>query len=60
MGNNALLNESLKDAAIAARFAELGMAIPSPPWDIDACVAFVRREREAWGKYIKLAKIEPQ
>jgi tripartite-type tricarboxylate transporter receptor subunit TctC len=57
---NKLLSDALSDPAIRARFADLSLNVPSPPWDIATCTAFVRKERETWTKAIKAAKIEPQ
>ena len=42
------------------RLLEIGITPPPKDWDIAKSDAFVKRERVLWGKYIKLAKIEPQ
>ncbi len=57
---NKLLGDALSDAGIRARFADLSLTVPSPPWDIATCTAFARKERDTWTRAIKAAKIEPQ
>ena len=42
------------------RLLEIGITPPPSDWDIAKADAFVKRERELWTRYIKLAKIEPQ
>lgn len=42
------------------RLVDIGIAPPSPDWDIATSKAFVRREDDLWTKYIKVAKIGPQ
>jgi len=57
---NRLIMDALYDPAVLARAKEFGLTPPPRDWDIEKSDAFVQREREAWTKYIKLAKIEPQ
>lgn len=57
---NRWVTDALQRPAVLKRLLELGITPPPPDWDIQTCTAFVRRERELWARYIKLAKIEPQ
>jgi tripartite-type tricarboxylate transporter receptor subunit TctC len=57
---NRLIMDALYEPAVLARVKDLGFVPPPRDWDIEKSDAFVQREREAWTKYIKLAKIEPQ
>jgi tripartite-type tricarboxylate transporter receptor subunit TctC len=57
---NRLIMDALYAPTVLARVKEFGLTPPPRDWDIAKCDAFVQREREAWTKYIKLAKIEPQ
>lgn len=51
---------ALHKPEVHKRLIEIGITPPPPDWDIAKADAFVKRERELWTKYIKLAKIEPQ
>jgi len=52
--------EALHRPEVHKRLLEIGITPPPRDWDIARSDAFVKRERELWTKYIKLAKIEPQ
>ena len=52
--------EALHKPEVHKRLLEIGITPPPRDWDIARSDAFVKRERELWTKYIKLAKIEPQ
>lgn len=52
--------EALHRPEVHKRLLEIGITPPPRDWDIARADAFVKRERELWTKYIKLAKIEPQ
>jgi len=52
--------EALHKPEVHKRLIEIGITPPPPDWDIAKADAFVKRERELWARYIKLAKIEPQ
>jgi tripartite-type tricarboxylate transporter receptor subunit TctC len=51
---------ALHKPEVHQRLIEIGITPPPRDWDIARSDAFVKRERELWTKYIKLAKIEPQ
>jgi len=51
---------ALHKPEIHKRLLEIGITPPPHDWDIAASDAFVKRERELWSRYIKLARIEPQ
>ena len=51
---------ALHKPEVHKRLLEIGITPPPSDWDIAKADAFVKRERELWTKYIKLAKIEPQ
>jgi tripartite-type tricarboxylate transporter receptor subunit TctC len=51
---------ALHKPEVHKRLLEIGITPPPPDWDIAKADAFVKRERELWTKYIKLAKIEAQ
>ncbi len=57
---NGWVMEILHRPAVNKRLLEIGITPPPGDWDIARCDAFVKRERELWARYIKLAKIEPQ
>jgi len=57
---NAWVTAALHKPEVHKRLIEIGITPPPPDWDIAKADAFVKRERELWTKYIKLAKIEPQ
>ena len=52
--------EALHKPEVHKRLLEIGITPPPRDWDIARSDAFVKRERDLWTKYIKLAKIEPQ
>ena len=52
--------EALHKPEVHKRLLEIGITPPPRDWDIARSDAFVKRERELWTRYIKLAKIEPQ
>ena len=54
------VTEALHKPEVHKRLLEIGITPPPRDWDIARSDAFVKRERELWTKYIKLAKIEPQ
>ena len=57
---NRWVMEALHKPEVHKRLLEIGMTPPPRDWDIARCDSFVKRERELWTRYIKLAKIEPQ
>ena len=57
---NGWVMEILHLPEVHKRLLEIGITPPPRDWDIAKADAFVKRERELWTKYIKLAKIEPQ
>ena len=57
---NGWVMEILHLPEVNKRLLEIGITPPPRDWDIARSDAFVKRERELWTKYIKLAKIEPQ
>ena len=52
--------EALYKPEVHKRLLQIGITPPPHDWDIARSDAFVKRERELWTRYIKLAKIEPQ
>lgn len=52
--------EALHKPEVHKRLLGIGITPPPRDWDIAKSDAFVKRERELWTRYIKLAKIEPQ
>jgi tripartite-type tricarboxylate transporter receptor subunit TctC len=52
--------DALHKPEVHGRLLEIGITPPPRDWDIARADAFVKRERELWTKYIKLARIEPQ
>jgi len=52
--------EALHKPEVHRRLLEIGITPPPRDWDIAKADAFVKRERELWTRYIKLAKIEAQ
>ena len=52
--------EALYKPEVHKRLLDIGITPPPRDWDIAKSDAFVKRERELWTRYIKLAKIEPQ
>ncbi len=52
--------EALHVPEVHKRLLAIGITPPPRGWNIAEADAFVKRERELWTKYIKLAKIEPQ
>ncbi|MCX7367075.1 MAG: tripartite tricarboxylate transporter substrate binding protein [Alphaproteobacteria bacterium] len=52
--------EALYKPEVYKRLLQIGITPPPRDWDIAKSDAFVKRERELWTRYIKLAKIEPQ
>ena len=57
---NRWVMEALYRPEVMERLLKIGITPPPRDWDIAKSDAFVKRERELWTKYIKLAKIEPQ
>lgn len=57
---NRWVMDALYKPEVHKRLLDIGITPPPPDWDIAASNAFVKRERELWTNYIKLAKIEPQ
>lgn len=57
---NRWVMEALYKPDVMERLLKIGISPPPRDWDIAKSDAFVKRERELWTKYIKLAKIEPQ
>ena len=57
---NRWVMEALHKPEVHKRLLEIGITPPPSDWDIARSDAFVKRERELWTRYIKLAKIEPQ
>jgi tripartite-type tricarboxylate transporter receptor subunit TctC len=57
---NRWVMEALHKPEVHKRLLEIGITPPPRDWDIARSDAFVKRERELWTRYIKLAKIEPQ
>jgi tripartite-type tricarboxylate transporter receptor subunit TctC len=57
---NALIGDILRDVALRERLLGLGLTPVDGDWPLDRCATFVREQREAWDRYIKLARIEPQ
>jgi tripartite-type tricarboxylate transporter receptor subunit TctC len=51
---------ALHKPEVHKRLLEIGITPPPRDWDIVRSDAFVKRERELWTRYIRLAKIEPQ
>lgn len=52
--------EALYKPEVHKRLIEIGITPPPRDWDVAKADAFVKRERDLWTRYIKLAKIEPQ
>jgi tripartite-type tricarboxylate transporter receptor subunit TctC len=52
--------EALHKPEVHKRLLGIGITPPPRDWDIAKADAFVKRERELWTRYIKLAKIEAQ
>jgi tripartite-type tricarboxylate transporter receptor subunit TctC len=57
---NGWVSDALHKPEVHKRLLDIGITPPPKDWDIAASDAFVKRERELWTRYIKLAKIEPQ
>jgi tripartite-type tricarboxylate transporter receptor subunit TctC len=57
---NRWVMEALHKPEVHKKLLDMGITPPPKDWDIARSDAFVKRERELWTKYIKLAKIEPQ
>jgi tripartite-type tricarboxylate transporter receptor subunit TctC len=57
---NRWVMEALHTPEVHERLLKIGITPPPRDWDIARSDAFVKRERELWTRYIKLAKIEPQ
>ena len=57
---NRWVAEVLHKPEVNRRLLDIGITPPPKDWDIATSDAFVKRERELWTRYIKLAKIEPQ
>jgi len=57
---NRWVMEALYKPEVMERLLKIGITPPPRDWDIAKSDAFVKRERELWTKYTKLAKTEPQ
>lgn len=55
---NALVRDALGTPEIRQRLEELGMVVE--PMDLEASRAHVRRTREMWAEFIRIAGIEPE
>ena len=57
---NRWVMEALHRPDVHERLLKIGITPAPRDWDIARSDAFVKRERELWTRYIKLARIEPQ